>query len=90
MIAIFDEKKTSYQASAISYARRLEMDGRTIAEHIDIVWANFCDVFPTYRSYLVCVAGNHPKSEVQAVAAAMVKEHDHQEVRKTLRAKVAK
>lgn len=89
MIAIFDEKKTSYQASAISYARKPE-PGRNIAHHIDIVWANFCDVFPTYRSYLVCVAGNYPKSEVQAVASAMVKEHDYREVRKTLRGKVAK
>ena len=85
-----DERTTSYQANAINYARRVEPDGRTIAEHIDIVWANFLDVFPTYRSYLVCVAGNLPLSEVQQVAKAMVKEHDYREVRKTLRGKVAK
>lgn len=85
-----DERQTSYQASAINYARRIEHDGRTIAEHIEIVWANFCDVFPTYRSYLVCVAGNFPESEAQHVAKAMVKEHDYKEVRKTLRGKVAK
>ena len=86
MIAVpVDERQTSYKAKAIDYARRVEPDGRTITNHIDVVWANFCDVFPTYRSYLVCVAGNFPVSEVQLTAKAMVAELDYREVRKTLR-----
>lgn len=79
-----DERTTSYQAAAVTAARRV-IDGRTTDGHIKIVWANFCDVFPSYRSFLVAVAGRQLLTDGSQYASAALKELDIKASRKTIR-----
>lgn len=79
-----DERTTSYQAAAVTAARRV-MAGRTTEDHIEIVWANFSDVFPSYRSFLVAVAGRQLLTDGSQYASLELKELDAKSSRKTIR-----
>lgn len=59
---------TTYRAAAVRYAKEVP-NGRSIGQHLQVVWMNFRDVFDDNHHYfLVTVAGAFPRHEIEKLA----------------------
>ena len=59
-------------ATALRELKRIPRDGRSAARHLDVVWCNYCDVFPSAEFFLRQVSKHLRTTDCGKVADAML------------------
>lgn len=72
MIATTQTPRAGLVSAAISDLRWRTDDGRSIVNHIDIVWCNYCDGFDSAESFLAKIVKELPGTPVGRLAMSMI------------------
>jgi hypothetical protein len=59
-------------ATALRELKRVPADGRSLVRHLDVVWCNYADAFPSPEFFLREVAIQLAKFPVGSLARAMI------------------
>jgi len=59
-------------ATALRECVRMPKDGRSLAMHLDVVWCNYGDAFPSAEFFLNQVAIHLSKQPIGKLAASMI------------------
>lgn len=72
MIASTQIPRVGLVSAAISDLRARTTDGRSIVNHLDVVWCNYCDGFDSAESFLEKVFHELPGTPIGKLAKSMM------------------